>query len=335
MTITPSSTISRRAALAHLSIGPALCLTTLIGPSRLAHSGESAQPKEWKPYKSPDLAIHFDRNALAQHPLCTAECFRERSPRLDKVLRESCSLKIFIDGGVLGKNTLQAVMDRGWIERLHRKQPEGPGRLRFHDGTGKDTSSGNGSGTLLKIRCSDRIHEAILSNDHVIYGSDAQTEAQSVSNHTHDINLLHLAHFRTPLPDSDELPVGRVAGPHITNENVASKRVQIVGIGWELYNFVGTPIALSFRERSQGDIAPSKRCFALLVDHAWLGSAANIGGMSGSPVVIEGTREVVGTLSRAYTIDLGSRSVVALVFAGPDDLRDLLYDFCRSKQGDR
>jgi hypothetical protein len=327
-----SSALSRREALQALGIASAISLQSLVGPSRAALSQEASLPKRWKPYKSPDLAMRFDIRALASHPVCSIENFREYTPRLEKLLSETCSLKIWINNGVLGKNTLGAVFDNGWIERRQRRQPNGPDPVRFHTGEEADIRSANGCGTLLRIRDNDRGYEVILSNDHVIYGAKAEIESQSISNHTFDINLLEASYFKTTLPDRFETPIGKLVDPCITNANLPSKRVQILGIGWDLFNFVGTPIPISFTDRSDPDPGSGRTCFALVADKNTLGRADVIGGMSGSPVVLEGTRDVVGTLSRVYTVDVGERDVVLLVFTGPDQLRALLETFSQNKK---
>jgi hypothetical protein len=50
---------------------------------------------------------------------------------------------------------------------------------------------------------------------------------------------------------------------------------------------------------------------------------AEIAGMSGSPVVIEGTSSVVGLVVRVHQVWQGSRVANIIMFVGPDEIRDL------------
>lgn len=315
-----------------LGMTSALCLPPpLAGSLPEADAQELSLPKGWKPYKSPDLAYHFDMQALSSHPVCSIELFRELTPRLERLFTDTCSLKVWINKGVPGKNTLGAVFESGWIERRQQRQPNGPEPVRFHSGKEEVSRSANGSGSLVRIKCKDGDCDAILSNNHVICAARPEIAAQAISNYTFDINLLDARHFQNTLADRFDVPIGQMVDANISNDNLTSKRVQIFGIGWNLYNIVGTPIRLSFRDRSGPEPGRARECFALIAEREILGGADVIGGMSGSPVVLEGTRDVVGVLSRVYTVNLGKRQVVLLVFSGPNEIRGLLDTFRAAK----
>jgi hypothetical protein len=196
------------------------------------------------------------------------------------------------------------------------------------DGTEPDIVPSQSSGVLMTIGSGSKTRDIYLSNEHALRAARWQLEEKSIFNWHYDLGVIPAEHLLRYTDDRFELAKGRLADESITNANLSSRSVEVVGFGSDLFKFVGTPFKLPYHFSDAAGLNPNQMqqhlLFGMRIPEGFLRDISEIGGMSGSPVVLQGTREVVGIVCRvAQTLD-GDRAIPHLVFVGPNEVRRIV-----------
>lgn len=99
--------------------------------------------------------------------------------------------------------------------------------------------------------------------------------------------------------------------------------MRIFGSGADLYNLVGRPFPIRALVREEGSPPKEIELFGLRVADNFFKPIGQMAGMSGSPVILDGTHEVVGTLCRSYSKSWQGRELQYVVFSPIAALREL------------
>jgi hypothetical protein len=154
----------------------------------------------------------------------------------------------------------------------------------------------------------------------------------SFCNHPYDINVINHELLERNHSDPHQLPEATLADGSIHNGNIGTKKVEIYGFGKDLFHFVGYPFSFTCSMPQFGPEFRSRVLFGLRVPDGFLHSRNEIGGMSGSPVVLEGTSTVVGTVCRVYPVAHLDTPVSSVVFIGPDQIRETAREFAHQSR---
>jgi hypothetical protein len=181
---------------------------------------------------------------------------------------------------------------------------------------------------LLTLNTAGAHRELYLSNEHVFRGAAWQIEDKAVYDWHYDLGVMRVRELSRHAEDRTPLPQGQIARSSVRNGNLCSRTLEVVGFGSDLFKFVGQPFQVPTYITHSYPFQESPRTqhllFGLRIPRGFLRDIAEIGGMSGSPVVLEGTSEVVGVVSRVLQIKDGNDQIPFLLFTGPDQVRGLL-----------
>jgi hypothetical protein len=309
--------VSRRAALATTALFGA---TSLFPGSRPAQADErhrkeaSYCPPEWESKKGFDYL-----NAM---PVSKATRYASGVPA-------TCGTKTFVDArGSILISTLQFLDRSGWMSQRRESSRVRMPAIENADGTEPDIVPSQSSGVLMTIGSGSKTRDIYLSNEHALRAARWQLEEKSIFNWHYDLGVIPAEHLLRYTDDRFELAKGRLADESITNANLSSRSVEVVGFGSDLFKFIGTPFKLPYHFSDAAGLNPNQMqqhlLFGMRIPEGFLRDISEIGGMSGSPVVLQGTREVVGIVCRvAQTLD-GDRAIPHLVFVGPNEVRRII-----------
>jgi hypothetical protein len=281
-----------------------------LGSLQLCRAGVQSPASE---YTAPDLELHVKPEEMLRQESCTAQ-------RLDDHLKNSCAVKLFVgpEGDYLVR-PIEALVSEGWAKKNHRERLT---RLSLH-GTARagdpDIRPSVGSGVFLQT--AGGAHR-FYSNDHVLCAGRWDLERRRVSHWAFDVASIDPALLRT-LPVDGTVPKATLAENQITNESLPDTRVGLYGIGADLFRFIGKPFPIPFTIPSLGASFGQRRLFGLRLPERSLHHPAEIAGMSGGPVVIDGTTSVVGLVVRVLQVTHGLKNANIILFVGPDELREL------------
>jgi hypothetical protein len=264
-------------------------------------------------YTAPDLELLVQSEEVFKHEPCSSQ-------RLDDHLKNSCTVKFFVgpDGNYLVR-PIEALVREGWAKQNHTQRLTSLSLKGNPQAGDPDIRPSVGSGVFL--RTSGGVHR-FFSNDHVLCAGRWELERQRVSNWAFDVASIDPALLSTRASDGP-LPKTALAPDDVTNEKLTDMRVDLYGIGADLFRFIGKPFPIPFTVPSLGGNFGQRILFGLRLPERSLHHPAEIAGMSGSPVVIEGTSSVVGLVVRVHQVWQGSRVANIIMFVGPDEIRDL------------
>jgi hypothetical protein len=196
-----------------------------------------------------------------------------------------------------------------------------------------DIHPSHGSGVLMTLGTGGAQRKIYLSNEHVFRSAAWQLEEKALYNWHFDLGVMSAREIRANPADRSQPPLGRLADSSVTNANLCSRSVEVVGFGSDLFKFVGTPIRLPYfiTPGAPFNVPPERQhlLFGLRIPRGFLHDIAEIGGMSGTPVVLEGTNEVVGTVSRISEFMDGENPICVLLFTGPQEVRGIVSKAAR------
>ena len=299
-------------------------------------------------YIDPIFEHLLTQEELESLPFCTAR--RHDDPRNGGINHHGTA-KVFVDeSGEISVQTLEHLKDRGWLKKNHSERlltppPLPPSANQEHskpDANNPDTDAAPsryvhpdivpslGSCSKIGFTYSGGVFECYVSNDHVIYSGRRDIEKESHSDPFSDINLLSTHFVKRPYADPHQLRPLFLAPRKITNQNLVEQTVQIIGVASDLFEFEGKPFVLP-AEVTLGDGSKRQQnFFGLKVPNDFLARPMEIAGMSGSPVTLKGSREMVGVISRILFYQektppgAPAKYCTILVFAGPDELQKLV-----------
>ena len=317
MSHTPTSVFTRRD-----------CLTMLTGLSAASFAGgdyrtEAQEARNQRtPYSAPQMRFGQDIAYLRNAPVCKATRYGQGVP-------PTCASKIFVErDGTLHLKTLPFLERSGWMTRWRSMTKVKLPPLRNPTYSDPDIRASHASGVILTLQQGAVQREVYLSNEHHLRNAAWEIEDKAVYDWHYDLGVISTKEIKTNLEDPSLPPRGRLADTSVTNGNLCSKSVEVVGFGSDLFKFVGTPFRLPYFVTTP---APSVKApdqqhlfFGIKVPGNFLRDIAEIGGMSGSPVVLNGTNEVVGTVCRAYAHRDGDKPIFIIVFTGPDEVRRIV-----------
>lgn len=309
--------ISRRGAIATLASLTGACFSADGGAARAQEVD-----KQRTPYAAPEWQTSADYQYLRTMPTCKATRYSQGVPK-------TCASKIFVDSdGSIHLKTLPFLERSGWMNRWRTATKSVVPQVKNPTYTDPDVHPSHGSGVLLAAGNHEKPHEIYLSNEHTFRAARWQVEDKAIYDWHYDLGVMSAKHL-TPNPtDRAHPPRGRLADESITNANLCSRSVEIVGFGSDLFKFVGTPFKLPFYiNETFPTLERSSRqhlLFGLKIPRGFLRQISEIGGMSGSPIVLEGTCDVVGVLCRVAQCLEGAEPIPYLVFTGPNEVRTIV-----------
>jgi len=305
-------TFTRRDAL-----GGALSLLGLSMPlvGRMAVAADVVNPppfreSDWRPVDS----------QLASIPECKGERLTHQPEHLP-------TCKVMIDNeGTVFLTSVQHVVRHG-ISQPRRREPDG--KL-----AGAPVPPGGGyslkmlaSGAIIRAKVGESSIDVVVTNGHVLAPAKGDIRAVEFLDPLMDLSVIDKAVVTRNALDTGALPVGRLA-EGVTDDNLTSQIVSFCSKGRGHFRFTGTPTRIAVPIPSH---APADQRFSVFVMRvpSELGDIRNeLIGLSGSPVYIEQTKEIVGVFAKCYprhNVPLlrpdGSRAPIYVLFAGPDSLR--------------
>lgn len=305
-------TFTRREA-----IGSALSLLGLSIPavSRSAFGAESANPPpfreaDWRPVPA----------QLASIPECKGE-------RLVRQPEKLPTCKVMIDNdGVVFLSSVEHLVRHG-ISQPRRREPDG----RLADAP---VPPGGGyslkmlaSGAIIRVKLGERSVDVVATNGHVLAPAKGEIRRAEFLDPVMDLSVIDRREVIQNALDSGRLPIGTLA-EGVDDDNLSSKVVSFCSKGRGHFRFTGQPTRIAIPIPSH---APENQRFSVFVMRvpAEMGDIRNeLIGLSGSPVYLEETKEIVGVFAKCYPrhgVPLvrsdGSRAPIYVLFAGPDSLR--------------
>ncbi len=317
MTHTLTSSITRREYLSGL-----LSLSAASFSGSTFRTAAQETPTQRSSYSAPELRCGEDIEYLRDAPSCKATRYSEGVP-------PTCTSKIFVESdGTLHLKTLSFLDRSGWMDRWRTRTRVEMPTIRNPTYSDPDIHPSHGSGVLLTVGTGVTQREMYLSNEHVFRGEAWQIEEKAVYDWHYDVGVMSAKEIRGNRGDRTQPPRGRLADTSVRNANLCSRSVEVVGFGSDLFKFVGTPFRLPYVITPSVPFVESPPrqhlLFGLKIPRAFLRDIAEIGGMSGSPVVLQGTKEVVGTVSRILEFMDGTNPIRVLLFTGPDEVRGIM-----------
>ena len=295
----------------------ALSLLGLAMPAvdHRAVAAESSNPPpfreaDWRPVDS----------QLASIPECRGE-------RLIRQPEDVPTCKVMIDDdGVVFLNSVQHVVQRG-ISQPCRREPNGrlvsaPVRhgLRY-------SLKMLASGAIISVKVGERSVDVVATNGHVLAPAKVEIRRAEFLDPLMDLSVVERRVVIQNALDTGGLPIGRLA-EGVTDNNLTSKVVSFCSKGRGHFRFTGKPSRIGVPIPS---LAPAHQHFSVFVMRvpSEMGDIRNeLVGLSGSPVYLEETREIVGVFAKCYprhgvslTRADGSRAPIYVLFAGPNSLR--------------
>ena len=309
--------VSRRAALATMG---GLGATSFLSGAASAQADDGHRKPT--PYSAPEWESDKGFDYLIEMPISKATRYASGVP-------DSCGSKIFVDArGSILVSTLQFLDRSGRMSQWRESRRVTVPTIKNAVHTDPDIVPSQSSGVLMTIDSGSKTRDIYLSNEHALRAARWQLEDKAVFNWHYDLGVIPAEHLLRYADDRVPLPKAQLADQSVTNATLSSRTVEVVGLGSDLFKFVGTPFKLPYyisdaaafmRDRTQQHLL-----FGIRIPEGFLRDIAEIGGMSGSPVVLQGTREVVGMVCRvAQTLD-GDRPIPYLVFAGPNEVRGIV-----------
>jgi hypothetical protein len=309
--------IDRRQALGGVA---SLAAATFCPGFRSVVAGEAQQQRV--PYNSPEYRADKVFEYYQEAPICRATRFASGIPA-------TCTTKLQIDGrGSIIINSMQFLDSSGWMrgfrESSRRKMPT----IANAEYSDPDIVSTSSSGVLMTVPVGNGTEDILISNEHALRAARWELETKGVYDWHYDVGVLPAKYLLRDADDRTQLPKARLADRSIANNTICSKKVEVVGFGSDLFKFVGQPFKLPYYV-TEGEIGTPLNerqhlFFGLRIPNGFLRDMAEIGGMSGSPVVLEGSRDVVGIVTRVGVVSEGDASISYLVFTGPDQVRAIV-----------
>jgi hypothetical protein len=255
-------------------------------------------------------------------PACKATRYAQGVPK-------TCASKIFVDrDGSIHLKTLSFLERSGWMNQWRTITKNAVPPVKNPTYADPDVHPSHGSGVLLAAGNHEKPHQIYLSNEHTFRAARWQLEDKAVYNWHYDLGVMSTKHLARNPDDRAAVPQGRLADESITNANLCARSVEVVGFGSDLFKFIGTPFQLpSYITETFPTLERSMRqhlLFGLKIPRGFLREISEIGGMSGSPIVLEGTHEVVGVLCRVAQCLEGDEPIPYLVFTGPNEVRSIV-----------
>jgi len=225
-------------------------------------------------------------------------------------------------------NALQFLDGSGWMNRSREMARAKMPTIKNAVYSDPDIAPTASSGVLIPVSVGDKTEEVLVSNEHALRAARWQLENKAVYDWHYDLAVIPAKHLLRNTDDRTLVSKGQLADTSVTNSTIFSKTVEVVGFGSDLFKFVGTPCKLPHYIGKVEPFAQSHMqqhlLFVLRIPDTFVRDVAEIGGMSGSPVVLAGTRQVVGIVSRVGLVTQGDESVPYLVFTGPNELRRIV-----------
>ena len=317
-----------------------LALSSTCIPSALRAFAEEQKAIESAEYQPPLWRFALPVEELANKTPCKAA-------RLDSHLPHGVTSKIFTERfqGALKVSTLRHLVDNGWVrhERETYKRslggarsntpPQPPQNNRPHNPA--SVWPKHGGGAVVDLSTDGRKTLGFISNNHVVCDASRKLVDASFCNHPYDINVINQELLERNRSDPHQLPEATFADGSIHNRNIGTKKVEIYGFGKDLFHFVGYPFSFTCSMPQFGPQFQSRVLFGLRLPDGFLHSRNEIGGLSGSPVVLEGTSTVVGTVCRVYPVAHIDTPVSSVVFIGPDQVRETAREFAHQSNSAR
>ena len=319
MSHTPTSSITRRECLPGL-LG--FSAASFVGGAFRAEAQEAATKRS--SYSAPELRLGEDIEYLRKAASCKATRYSHGVP-------PTCTSKIFVErDGTLHLKTLSFLDRSGWMNRWRTMTRVEMPAIKNPTFSDPDIHPSHGSGVLLPVGTGAGQRTIYLSNEHVFRSAAWELEEKALYNWHYDLGVMSAGEIRANPADRSQPPLGRLAESSVRNANLCSRSVEVVGFGSDLFKFVGTPLRLPYFITLGAPFAVSPQrqhlLFGLKIPRGFLRDIAEIGGMSGSPVVLEGTNKVVGTVSRISEFMDGENPICVLLFTGPDEVRGIVSD---------
>ena len=309
--------ISRRGALATLASLSGACFS-LGSVQALARE----EKKERTPYAAPEWSSDISIEELRSAPACKAT-------RYSRGIPQTCASKIFVDGnGEIHLKSLSFLERTGWMDRWRVTTRGNVPSIKNPTFSDPDIHPSHGSGTLLTVQQGNRPRDIYLSNEHTFRAAHWRLEDKAIYDWHYDLGVLAAEHLHTTPADNTKPPRAQLASDSVSNTNLCSKTIEVVGFGSDLFKFVGTPfklpISITTAPPTLGLPEQQHLLFGLKIPRGFLRELAEIGGMSGSPIVLAGTRDVVGVVCRiAQRLD-GKEPISYLIFTGPNEVRRIV-----------
>ena len=303
------------------------CATAALGALSLFPGkvrGDEVKPDQSKPlaqlstYSAPKWDLQLTLEEVASKPVAVSQ--RYESPAAGIY-----TCKVFIgDQGDLYVRSFQNIQENGWLKKHREDRSQKPGQLRNPVAGDPDIRPSTGSGVMLEFVVSGEKKRFVLSNDHVVTATRRELEEKRCSLHNFDVTCFPASQAIIQEHDRARIPLGAIcADPQISNRTLSSKKVRIFGLGADLYNFVGQPFPIRALVREEGSPPKEIELFGLRVADNFFKPIGQMGGMSGSPVMLDGTHEVVGTVCRSYSRSWQGKELQYVVFSPIDALREL------------
>ncbi|MFN4896431.1 MAG: hypothetical protein ACK5HO_11640 [Pseudomonadota bacterium] len=313
--VSTSNHIARRGFLRGLAAAATTGLSAASLP-QLSLGAEGGQVSQGlSMYKTPETSMQVSQEwFLDQRPCRLAQ-------RLDFHLQGGLTSKLFVgpEGGYLVR-PLESLVQEGWDKRMHQLLRQNT-RLTANSRHGDpDIKPCQGSGVLVQLPGGER---SFFSNDHVLCSARSELEKRRISIWEFDIARIDPRWINLQTNDKP-LPVAQIATESAaTNQTLPENEVEIYGFGADLRLFVGKPFRIPITIPELGEKFGQRDIFGLRLSDGAVNTIAEISGMSGSPVVLHKTKEVVGLVCRVFYSLKDGKSATVILFAGPDELRDL------------
>lgn len=322
MSHTPTLSINRRDCLQGLL---SLSAASFAESAFRAEAQETATKRS--SYSAPELRFGESIEYLRKAPSCKATRYSQGVP-------PTCTSKIFVErDGTLHLKTLSFLDRSGWMDRWRAMTRVEMPTIKNPTYSDPDIHPSHGSGVLMTLGTGAAQRKVYLSNEHVFRSASWQLEEKALYNWHYDLGVMSAKELRANPADRSQPPLGHLADSSVTNANLCSRSVEVVGFGSDLFKFVGTPLRLPYfiTPGALFTVHPERQhlLFGLKIPWGFLRDIAEIGGMSGSPVVLEGTKEVVGTVSRISEFMDGENPICVLLFTGPNEVRGVVSKAAR------
>jgi|GEM_PF-5950507 len=298
----------------------AIAATALFGAlSMPSVSTTAADVKtEASPFKEPEWRL-ADAQLVAV-PVCKGERLTRQPDNLP-------TSKVIIDKeGVVFLNSVPHIVKHG-ISQPRRMALDGrlapaplPAGMRY-------SLPMLASGAVIQVQVAGKLVEVVATNGHVMQHAKSDIRREEFLDPLMDVSVVDKRLVIRNVLDTGVLPVG-VLAQGVSDDTITSRVVSFCSRGRGHFRFTGKPFRADIAIPSH---APSEHRFPVFVMRvpAEMGDIRNeLIGLSGSPVHLEGTREIVGVFAKCYPrhgVSLsrpdGSLSPIYLLFAGPDSLR--------------